>query len=72
MDPTPLTVTLNSRGVPMKRCESFGCSNEGVQMYQVAPATNVWLCAKCVEEMRTATGESPETEKLGQVPINYQ
>ncbi len=24
-------------------------------MYQVAPATNVWLCAKCVEEMQNAT-----------------
>ncbi len=49
----------------MKRCESFGCSNEGVQMFQVAPATNVWLCAKCVEEMRNATDESTADPKAG-------
>ncbi len=47
----------------MKRCESFGCSNEGVQMYQVAPATNVWLCAKCVEEMQNATDARPADRK---------
>ena len=47
----------------MKPCESFGCSNEGVQMYQLAPATNVWLCAKCIEEMENATDKSPADQK---------
>ncbi|MFQ6030727.1 MAG: hypothetical protein ACE5Q6_24920 [Dehalococcoidia bacterium] len=43
----------------MKKCESFGCRNPGEQMYQVAPATNVWLCAKCVEEMKQSGDQSP-------------
>ncbi len=47
----------------MKRCESFGCSNEGVQMYQLAPATNVWLCANCREEMKNATDKSSAGQK---------
>ena len=47
----------------MKRCESFGRSNEGVQMYQVAPATNVWPCAACVVEMQNATDESSADRK---------
>ncbi len=34
-------------------------------MFQVAPATNVWLCAKCVEEMRNATDESTADRKAG-------
>ena len=32
----------------MKKCETFGCTNTGVQMDQIAPATNVWLCAQCM------------------------
>ena len=32
-------------------------------MCQVAPATNVWLCAKCVEEMQNATDESAADRK---------
>ena len=32
----------------MKKCETFGCNNTGLQMYAIAPATNVWLCAECM------------------------
>ncbi len=39
-------------------------------MYQVAPATNVWLCAKCVEEMRKATDESTADREV--VPESNQ
>ena len=38
----------------MKKCESFGCPNPGEQMHQIAPATNVWLCPKCIKEMKEA------------------
>jgi len=39
--------------VPVKnrKCETFGCPNIGLQMYQVAPATNVWLCGRCIQEL---------------------
>ncbi len=35
----------------MKKCENFGCSTAGKQMYQIAPGTNVWLCSKCGTEL---------------------
>jgi ribosomal protein L37AE/L43A len=38
----------------MKKCESFGCPTPGEQMYQIVPATNVWLCHQCVKEMKEA------------------
>ena len=43
----------------IRKCETFGCLNIGLQMYQVAPGTNVWLCAKCIKEMEK------EKEKVG-------
>ena len=36
----------------MKKCETFGCSNPGAQMYQIAPGTNVWLCKVCIQEAK--------------------
>ena len=36
----------------MKKCETFGCSNPGHQMYQIAPGTNVWLCKVCIQEAK--------------------
>ena len=41
----------------MKKCEMFGCTNTGVQMYAIAPATTIWLCGQCVKEL--------EKEKAG-------
>jgi len=36
----------------VKKCETFGCENIGEQSFQIAPATNVWLCKKCLEEFK--------------------
>ena len=47
----------------MKKCETFGCANTGEQMYQIAPATNVWLCAQCMaaaEEEREKQPPEPQ------------
>ena len=41
----------------MKKCETFGCSNEATQMPQIAPGTNVWLCVKCIERAKAETAE---------------
>ena len=45
-------------------------------MYQVAPATNVWLCAKYVEEMQNSTDESsagrmarPDSDQQSVAPL---
>ncbi len=35
----------------IRKCETFGCPNIGLQMYQVAPGTNVWLCVRCIQEL---------------------
>ncbi|MFQ6026571.1 MAG: hypothetical protein ACE5Q6_03535 [Dehalococcoidia bacterium] len=35
----------------MKKCETFGCVHQGIQMCQIAPGTNVWLCKQCLREM---------------------
>ena len=35
-----------------KKCESFGCTTAGVRMFQLAPGTNVWLCDKCIEDLK--------------------
>lgn len=44
----------------MKKCETFGCLNQAAQMLQIAPGTNVWLCAKCVERTKAETaGQGP-------------
>lgn len=47
----------------MKKCETFGCPNPGVQMLMIAPATNVWLCAKCVEENEAETNASTVSDR---------
>jgi len=31
----------------MSKCEMFGCSNEGLRYFQIAPATNIMLCYEC-------------------------
>jgi hypothetical protein len=36
----------------MKKCETFGGTIQGRQMFQVAPGTTVRLCNTCVEEMK--------------------
>ena len=28
----------------MKKCKTVGCTNQGKQMFQIAPGTTVWLC----------------------------
>ena len=35
----------------MKKCDTFGGRDFAIQMYQLAPGTNVWLCDKCKKEM---------------------
>ena len=47
----------------MKKCETFGCPNPGVQMLMIAPGTNVWLCAKCVEMNEEETNEQVTAER---------
>jgi hypothetical protein len=37
----------------MKKCKTVGCTNQGKQMFQIAPGTTVWLCNTCVEEMKS-------------------
>ena len=41
-----------------KKCDTFGCQNTGVQMYQIAPGTSVWLCAKCIEIIKKEESEN--------------
>jgi len=43
----------------MKICETFGCKNEGVQSFQIAPATNVWLCRECINRIEKESQENP-------------
>ena len=43
----------------MKKCETFGCNNPGVQMYQIAPATNVWFCVGCMEAAERESNKLP-------------
>ena len=33
-----------------KTCEIFGCKNISERMYQIAPATNIWLCKECIKK----------------------
>ena len=48
----------------MKKCEIFGCKRAGMQMRQIAPGTNVWLCAECIEEMKqTDEGNLAKTSR---------
>jgi hypothetical protein len=35
----------------IRKGEISGCPSIGLQMYQVAPGTNVWLFPKCIKEM---------------------
>ena len=35
--------------LPPKKCDTFGCLNQGVRYFALAPGTNVWLCAECVQ-----------------------
>ena len=37
-----------------KKCEMMGCGNPGFQNFQMAPATNVWLCEGCLESEKLA------------------
>ncbi len=32
-----------------RKCETFSCKLEGIQMLAIAPGTNLWLCAACVK-----------------------
>ena len=47
----------------MKKCETFGCNNTGVQMYQIAPATNVWLCAQCMGAAEEESKKQPREQR---------
>lgn len=31
-----------------KKCDTVGCNSRGEQMYQIVPATSIWLCIFCV------------------------
>lgn len=47
------TIPSQAAEVPAKakKCETFGCPNIGLQMYQVAPGTNLWLCGRCIQQL---------------------
>lgn len=47
----------------MKKCETFGCTNTGLQMYQIAPATNVWLCAQCMAAAEEESKKLPPEQR---------
>ena len=47
----------------MKKCETFGCTNTGVQMYQIAPATNVGLCAQCMATAEEESKKQPQEQR---------
>ena len=47
----------------MKKCETFGCSKPGVQMLMIAPGTNVWLCAQCVEQNEEETNNPAVSDR---------
>jgi len=51
------------KGDTMKKCETFGCTNTGVQMYQIAPATNVWLCAQCMAAAEEESKKQPPEKR---------
>ena len=38
----------------MKKCETDGCSNLGFTVYQLKPATVVWLCVPCAQAVEEA------------------
>ena len=48
----------------MKKCETFGCTNPGMQMYQIAPATNVWLCAECLASAEKENNKPPDSQDV--------
>ena len=48
----------------MKKCENFGCSTAGKQMYQIAPGTNVWLCSKCAKGLNRELNNEKVAEKV--------
>ena len=52
----------------MKKCETFGCTNTGVQMYQIAPATNVWLYANVWRRPRRRGAHSRRSSKTFALP----
>ena len=47
----------------MKKCETFGCTNTGEQMYQIAPATNVWLCVQCMAAAEAESKKQPPAQR---------
>lgn len=51
----------------MKKCEIFACPNRGVQLYQMGPGTNVWLCQRCIHAMEKQVEREAqrELEKVG-------
>ena len=44
----------------MKKCETFGCKNEGISNRQLAPGTNVWLCEPCWEVIKRDMGDDDQ------------
>ena len=42
-----MTTIAPDRRDTRRMCETFGCPNPGERMYQLAPATTVWLCSEC-------------------------
>jgi len=36
----------------MRKCETFGCPNQGATMYRLGPGTIVWLCTLCIDVNR--------------------
>ena len=36
----------------MRNCEMFGCKNVDAKMCQIAPGTTVWLCGRCLKELK--------------------
>ena len=42
-------MTLLQEREDFKKCEVFGCLNPADKMYQLGPATNVWMCQDCID-----------------------
>lgn len=51
--------------IPDKKCEMFGCNKAGVQYFNMAPGTNVFVCQEChknlTREKENETKDVPQS-----------
>ena len=59
--------TTASEDSGMRKCETFGCPNEGATMYSLSTGTTVWLCTLCIDVAEW----KEELPELG-VPEDFQ